>query len=434
MEIYKLAYNYNKTLNPSSLIGGNYTKSVFNSSKSYFEKFDQIEPLINKTDNKELYKLIDNTLSNFSKNSFNDILESMIYSYCSHQSDFMKRFPTSDLANVKVYYIMFKYYPYLIYSLMYHKTIKEQLDFVDKLDKFDAIQNLTIEQYTTNLNKYKSYLNNYYSSFDNNNVCINFNNFIGINFKSTGINFNEIPKNALIVHVGFNNSFDNVLYKSYSGIKSNFLNYQDILKFKIFEQVKTHETNICYSIFENGKIIFDKIKIAMMNNSIKTSENNSNMTTNQLNQNEYNIIICYDDSTKFEECHFSVSEKTYSKRNIEVLVNGGLINSLPISVYKLYLSKMFYARKNMLKEIENKSGSLNTATQELKAKITKLIKPCFDLDYKKCIDKWVKEFPKEKYLKVYLQGLKNYCDIQDGKLIFEKYYEFVKLYFFPVLK
>jgi hypothetical protein len=303
---------------------------------------------------------------------------------------------------------------------MYHQTINEQLKFIKELDKLDSINNIKIEKYTNNLNKYKSYLENYFNNYDNNTVCINFNNFIGINFKSTGVKFDEIPKNGLIVYVGFNNKFDNVLYKSYSGIKSNFLNYQDMMKFKIFEQVKTFESDKCYSIYENGKIIFDKIK----------GKSNSKLN---LNSNEYNIIICYNDSMKFEECHFSISERTYSKRNIEVLINGGLINSLPISVYKLYLSKMFYIRKNMMKAVEDNSDNINTATQELKNKIARLIKPCYDTNYEKCIDKWVKEFPNEKYLKVYLQGLKNHCDILDGNLNFEKYYEFVKLYFFPVL-
>lgn len=434
MEIYKLVHKtYNCNINNNnnkSLIGGDSNNSIFDSSKTYFEHFDQIESLINEVSNDELYKLIDELLVNFSKNKFNDIIESLVYLYCSHQSNFMKRFRISDLKNVKVYYIMFKYYPYLIYSLMYHQTINEQLKFVKELDKIDAIQNLRIEKYTDNLNKYKSYLENYYSSFDTNSICINFNNFIGIKFKSTGINYNEIPKNGLIVYVGFNNTFDNVLYKHYSGIKSNFLNYEDIIKFKIFEQVKTYSSEICYSIYENGKITFSKSKSKDHKDQTKFKKISENIN---LNNEEYYIIICYNDSPKFEECHFSVSESSYSKRNIEVLTNGGLINSLPLSVYKLYLSKMFYIRKNVMKDVEDNSDSVITATQELKAKISKLIKPCFSVNYKKCIDKWTREFPNDKYLKIYLQGLRNYRDIETGKLDFNKYYEFVKIYFFPVI-
>jgi hypothetical protein len=259
-------------------------------------------------------------------------------------------------------------------------------------------------------------------NFDKNNICINCNNFIGIKFKATGIEFNEIPNNGLILHVGFNNSFDNVLYKSYNGIKSNFLNYDDMLKFKIFEQVKTYKTNICYEIMEDKKIIYSYSN---------TSKNKNPCCTNN-DSKEYNIILCYDDSTKFEECHFSISEKTYPIYEIEILINGGLINPLPLNVYKLYLSKMFYIRKNMLIDAMDNSDSVNTATQLLKDKLAKLIKPCYNTNYKITIDKLVKEFPDEKYLIVYLQGLKNCCDL-DGKLEFDKYYEFVKLYFFPVL-
>ena len=405
-------------------LGG--TASIFNDSKTYLSKVDQFEPLINKISDDDLYKLVDGLLLNFSKNKFVDVIESMVYLYCTHQLNFIKRFPFTDLKNVKLYYIMFKYYPYLIYSIMYHQKIDQQSKFIKELDKIDSMYNIRIEKYTTNLTKYKAYVENYYNNFDKNNICINFNNFIGINFKVTGIDYDEMihdpeNKNALIVHSGFNNSFDNVLYKSYPGIKSNFLNYEDMIKFKVFEQVKTYETDTCYEIMENNKIIYKYVK------------DNKDSEKLNISKDEYLIIICYDDDPKFEKCHFTISQVTYPRMYIDVLINGGLIYPLPPAIYKLYLSKMFYTRKNMLKEIEDNADAINTATQELKTKIAKLIKPCYSPNCDKCIDKWAKEFPNDKYFKIYLQGLKSFRDIQTGELDFEKYYEHIKLYFFPVI-
>lgn len=410
--------NENNEIERTTIIGGN--KSIFDESKFYFEKFNQIESNITKISNDDLYKLIDNLLTNFSKNKFNDTIESLVYFYCSKYLDFEKRFSWKDDDNIKVYYIIFKIYPYLIYSLMYNKTIPEQMKIVKKLEALDEKYCIVIEKYSTNLEKYKSYLSNYYEKYPKNNACINFNNFIGIKFKATTITYNDMinnSKNNLIIHVGFNNEFDNVLYKSYYGINSNFLSYDDMLKFKIFEQVKTHKSDIQYEIMKDSKIICKYPNKQKMEKS----------------ENNYAIVLCYDDSDELNKCHFSITNNIYSSRNIDVLLNGGIIELLPLNVYKLYLSKMFYSRKNMLMEVVNNSDNINTATQQLKIKIGNLIKPCYDSNYKICIDKWVKEFPNEKYLKIYLQGLKSCCDIQTGKLIFEKYYEFVKLYFFPVL-
>jgi len=436
METYQLASKYSKLMNGCSQPKFSQNGASIEDMKSYSHEFladiDQEISKIVTMKNEQIYEIIDTELSNFSKNRYNKTIEILVIFYCSRMLDFTRRFPPK--ANAKIYYIMFKYYPYLIYSSMFDKTVDDQLNFIQAIDDIDSEHSIRIEKYSTNMEKYKKYLENYYSEYDKHNVCINFNNFIGIEFKTTGIDYSEFKKlcsSCLIVHVGFNNSFDNVLYKSYPGIKSNFLNYQDMLKFKIFEEIKTHESNKCYELMENGKIVFEKMK-GKEENAVPILGGKADLGS--LNLNEYAVAICYDDSEKIENCHFSVSKNRLNGHEIQVLINGGIIRQIPFHVYKLYLSKMFYIRMNMIKDEPAGEKDVETATQELRMKISKLVGPCFDEDYKKCIEKWIKEFPDEKYLETYLQGLRINClDVQTGKLIFEKYYEWIKNYFFPVI-
>jgi len=450
MNIYDTIKNYGLCHN---MVGGEMvnnknlkSESIFDSSNFYFEHFNQIESLFQTTSNKVIEQEFNNILNSFSKNKFNDLFESVAYAYINNRFEFEKR-----KFSIIVYYLLFKVYPYLIYGSMLSKTINEQIDFINKLEEIDAQKNINISSYTININKYKQYLINYYSNYQTNTVNVNFNNFIGIQFHETGLTYDEIKKcsnNLLIIHAGFNNNYDNVLYKSYRGINRNFLTYDDMRNFKIIEPIKTHKKDLCFELMNNGKIVYDSKYIKPLKQDINDDElsindrimDNINIQDdnikikNELNKqnNQYYIVLCYDDDDDLKKCRFSISSNAFNFKLINAFINGGIIYPLPSQIYKLYFSKMFYIRKNMLTDIENKEGIENSQTQLLKAKFAKIIKPCFNENYKIAINNICNEFPNEKYLRLYLEGLKNECD-KNGKLIFEQYYEFVKLYFFPII-
>lgn len=466
--------NNNNEDNENNIIKKNtnsQSNSIFDTSNFYFEHFNKIELLFQKTSNEVIESEFNKIIDSFSKNKFNDLFESVAYAYINNRFEFEKR-----KFNIVVYYLLFKIYPYLIYGSMLFKTIDEQIKFINELEKIDKQKQITISSYTININKYKNYLLNYYSNYQTNTININFNNFIGIDFHETGLSYNEVLKysnNLLIIHVGFNNNFDNVLYKSYRGINKNFLTYEDMCKFKITEPIKTHKKNLCFELMDNEQIIYDSRHIRPVdnnididnnnididNNNINIANNNNNFNIDNININidnitiydntidniinmknklsndlnkKYYIVICYDDDDNLEKCRYSISSNSFNFGSLNILINGGIIYPLPSEIYKLYFSKMFYIRKNMLIDNEANKDQEISKTQLLKFKFAKIIRPCFNENYKIAIDNICKEFPNEKYLKLYLEGLKNECD-ENGRLIFEQYYEYVKLYFFPII-
>ena len=407
--IYRIAVKY------QSLLGGRVSKpcrggvkdSIFNTLRSYFEKSeDVLKQLFNDTSDKDIMETVDTSLQDFSKNVFNDIIESLAYTFAIHRDEFEARH-----FDIRVYYLILKIYPYFVYNLMYNKTIEEQLDMVRQLDELDKSMNIHVAAYTTNMDKYKTYLNNYYSKYALNNVCINFNNFIGIQFAETYLPYECVPKDVLIVHVGFNNTVDNVIYKFYPGISTNFITHQDVLDFKHTEEVKTHAAKECWELFIDG-----------VRQSVQLKDTSDA---------QIYIAICYDNEDKLSDCKYSLSAKSYTARDINVLTHGGIICNVSEQTMRLYMSKMFYDRRNRLVVQMGNHEQEETETQKLRAKFAKMIKECYSPDYTTAANNIAKEFPNEKYLRLYLEGLKNCCEETGLKLSFEKYYEFVKLYFFP---
>ena len=396
MNIYNIVKNYNK---PQQIQKEQHEQiaNIWMTSNYYFEKsLPILKNIFETTSNDEFLNEVNKLLSNFSKNTFNDKIESLAFNYATNRGEFEKR-----KFNYRIYYILFKTYPYFIYFIMYMKTIKEQKKFVNEMDKLDKMYNITIAGYTQNMEKYKNYLDNYEKNYNTNSTLINFNNFIGIIFDKVNITYDKLPQDCLIVHAGFNNTFKNVTYNAYEGLKTNFMTFKDVLDFQTINQIKTINVNKCWE-YKNE---------------------------NSKSKNCY-ICICYDNDTDLKKCIYSISMNYITPKNMEVLLNGGIIWNVPKKTFELYMSKMFYIRRNMLFDVIDNSGNEETATQILKAKLAKAIKNCYNTDYSITADKMASQFPDEKYLRMYLEGLKMCCD-ENGILEYNKYYEYVKIYFFP---
>lgn len=366
----------------------------------------------------EIYKTeIMKYLKDFSKNKFNDYLEKLAYKYATDIKSF-----ESQNFDIICYYALYKVYPYFIFNIMYNKTISEQLQFIQKLKEIDNNLQIIIQKYNTNIDKLCNYINNYYNNYKSNPITLILNNFIGINFNKINITYDEITdSNYILLHVGYNNNSNNILYNSHTSIKGNFLTDEIMNSISNPEFVKTISTPIVFEIIENNKTI---------KTIIGADVKDSNDLNNLLNQDNYKIIICYDNDRDYKHCKYSVSSEIYSKREIEILINGGIIRPINTQTNLLYLAKMYYIRKNIMVDVEGIDYNETSETQKLRMKIAKYVKSCYDKNYKKCADNIAKEFSEFPYFREYLEILKYRCD-EYGCLKFNEYYEEVKNYLLP---
>lgn len=389
----------------------------FKKCKTYLSNYDYLIKYYTTTSNEELEDEVLKQLENFSKNQFNISVEALACGYISDLRKFYNR-----KFRTEVYYLLYKIYPYFMYQIGYYKTIKQQINFIEKLKELDNKYKIIIQQYTTNLKIITSHLEDYYMSYKNNTCIHNFNGLIGINFKETNLTYDKLPKNLFIIHCGFNNQCENIIYDKQKFVKENFLNYEVALTTgKSHIPIQTLKRDTCWELVTNGKVINSDKYVKGLNTEFKLDLND---------KNDYYLVICYDNSLDNTKCIYSLSRNTYNINQINVLVNGGLIYQLELSTLKLYVSKMFYIRMNMI--IEDSPESDLSKTKELKNMIAKVIMTCYDPDYNVCIKKTTELLKHEPYIKEYLLKL-SVCTVND-KLDIRLYKECLENYFLPINK
>ena len=389
---------------------------MFKDCKTYLSKYDYLMKKYSTTSitifESEILKLLDN----FSKNEFNEYLESLACGYITNLKEFYNKG-----FSINVFYALFKTYPYFMYQIGYYKTVKQQFEFIDKLNKLDEKYKITIQQYSINIKIIIKHLETYYSSYSTNSCVTNFNNFIGITFKTTNLKYQQLPKNLFVIHCGFNNECDNLIYSNIKNITENFLT-EDIAKRQTHIHIKTLKTNKCWELIENDKCIADSLEL----NSKDLNEFEFKLPNTK---NIYSIVICYDNSKKIDECYYSITEKSFSIDELNILINGGMLYQLNQATLKLYMSKLFYQRMNMIDTNEREDEEMSR-TKILKSKLAQVIVNCYDPDYLKCIDKTCSVLH-DKYLYEYLHILVN-CVNQDGKLDIIKYKRHLENFYFLI--
>ena len=348
---------------------------------------------------------IDNII--FSKNEFNIIIEGFAYGLFFELGKFWDIINEYKHGMLVLYYVL-KTYPYGIFNLMYYHTIEQQQELIAQLDEIDVEKNIIVPKYSQHMQNYKTYLNDYYKNYNSRPCTLNFNNFINIQFNKTGLTYDLLPQktNLVIIHVGFNNECETYIYPFTKSIHTNYLTETEMNEFKQPYKIHVLKSDKCYEIINNDDV------------------GDNNVVG-------YQIILCYDNNRDIKKCVFSCGKSTYTKKEIEIITHGGIIGTVSREANVLYLSKMTYARFNALSEISDKSNETITGTTELIKTVNENVKKSFNRDYRKAIKNIVACFPDEKYFKYYMEGLK--YKVENDKLEFPIFLEYVKLYFIPII-
>lgn len=368
--------------------------------------------LFNQTSVNVLEKEVDKYLNNFSLTTINYYFESIAYIFACKQDNFIAK-----KLNNKCLYAIFTKYPNLMSQILYKRTIQEIYKIIEELKdyqyKYKEIVN--DKRFNYQLEMMDNYVNTYYKDFKNNNVLYVYNALYGIEFDNIYIPYENVPENTFIVNVGYNLKDYNYLYHKIDNITHPFLTLEDVKNVTLPTRYEIIETNKSCDFVKSKLKIIEK-ELSVFNGY--TIQNDDEIK-------EFNIGICYNNSKSFDKCLYSISKNKYTINDILVLINGGIIEHFNTRANLLYINKIFSKNKEYVKDLDKLKSiyKINTITIE---ELTKKIISCYNEDYKKVIKNIQNAFD-DKYLKLYIQGLK-YIQ-ENGVITFEQYYEFLKPYF-----
>ena len=218
-------------------------------------------------------------------------------------------------------------YPKLIFTLMYNKTAEELKNFI--INHKNNI-NPTNEVLKTYINEIFKYVDEYNDKLKTDNILIHYNYFFNIPFDEVNKSFEELPKNKMIIfNIGYNNTGINTLYNSVKDANFDFITNFNVLDFKPFEFYNIIKSKEPYNFAE-----FEKPK------------------SNEINESDkYTIVINYNNDKDIKKCKFTFSSKKYSKRQIDVLLNGGIIEPFNKQSIKIYQRIVDIESKGMIGKI-----------------------------------------------------------------------------------
>lgn len=369
-------------------------------------------PLFNQTSVNVLEKEVDKYLNNFSLTDINYYFESIAYTFACEQDTFI----TKKLSN-KCLYAIFTKYPKLMSQILYKRTIQEIYKIIVELKdyQYKYKEIITDKRFNYQLEMMDNYVNTYYKDSKINNILYVYNALYGIEFDNIYIPYENVPENTFIVNVGYNLKDYNYLYHKIDNITHPFLTLEDVKNVTLPTKYEIIETNKpCEFVKSKLKIIEKELSVF-----------NGYTIQNDEEIKEFNIGICYNNSSSFDKCLYSISKNKYTINDILVLINGGIIEHYNIRTNLLYINEIFSKNREYVKDLDKLKSiyKINTISIE---ELTKKIISCYNEDYKKTIYNIQNAFD-DKYLKLYIQGLK-YIQ-ENGIITFEQYYEFIKPYF-----
>lgn len=368
--------------------------------------------LFNQTSVNVLEKEVDKFLNNFSLTTINYYFESIAYIFACKQDTFIAK-----KLNNKCLYAIFTKYPKLMFQVLYKRTIQEIYKIIEELKDYQYKYKEIIndKRFNYQLEMMDNYVNTYYKDSKNNNILYTYNALYGIEFDNIYIPYENVPENTFIVNVGYNLKDYNYLYHKIDNITHPFLTLEDVKNVTLPTKYEIIETNKSCDFVKSKLKIIEK-ELSVFNEY--TIQNDDEIK-------EFNIGICYNNSKSFDKCLYSISKNKYTINDILVLINGGIIEHFNTRANLLYINEIFSKNKEYVKDLDKLKSiyKINTITIE---ELTKKIISCYNEDYKKVIKNIQNAFD-DKYLKLYIQGLK-YIQ-ENGVITFEQYYEFLKPYF-----
>lgn len=376
-----------------------------NISKYFVSLFEQ-------TPNNVLEKEIDKYLNSFSLTNINYYFESITYIFACEQDKYIAK-----KLNNKCLYAIFTKYPKLMSQILYKRTIQEIYKIIEDLKnyQFKYKEIINDKRFNHQLESLDNYVNTYYKEIINDNILYVYNALYGIEFDKIYIPYENVPENTFVVNVGYNLKDYNYLYHHIENITHPFLTLEDVKNITLptkYEIIETDKSGLCLK--SNLKI-----------NNEELSVFNGYKIQNDDKINEINIGICYNNSKSNEKCLYSISKNKYTINDLNVLINGGVIEHFNTRTNLLYINEIFSKNKEYIKDLDKLKTIYKIKTISIE-ELTKKIISCYNEDYKKTIYNIQKVFD-DKYLSLYIQGLK-YIQ-ENGTVSFEKYYEFIKPYF-----
>lgn len=376
-----------------------------NISKYFVSLFEQ-------TPNNILEKEIDKYLNSFSLTNINYYFECIVYIFACEQNTFIAK-----KLNNKCLYAIFTKYPKLMSQILYKRTIQEIYKIIEDLKnyQFKYKEIINDKRFNHQLESLDNYVNTYYKEIINDNILYVYNALYGIEFDRIYIPYENVPENTFVVNVGYNLKDYNYLYHRIENITHPFLTLEDVKNITLptkYEIVETDKSGLCLK--SNLKINGEELSIF-----------NGYKIQNDDKINEIYIGICYNNSKSNEKCLYSISKNKYTIEDLNVLINGGVIEHFNTRTNLLYINEIFSKNKEYTKDLDKLKWIYKIKTISIE-ELTKKIISCYNEDYKKTIYNIQKAF-NDKYLSLYIQGLK-YIQ-ENGTVSFEKYYEFIKPYF-----
>lgn len=369
-------------------------------------------PLFNQTSVNILEKEVDKYLNNFSLTDINYYFESIAYTFAYEQDTFIAK-----KLNNKCLYAIFTKYPKLMSQILYKRTVQEIYKIIEELKDYQYKYKEIIndKRFNYQLEMMDNYVNTYYKDSKINNILYVYNALYGIEFDDIYIPYENVPENTFIVNVGYNLKDYNYLYHKIDNITHPFLTLEDVKNVTLPTKYEIIETN------KSCEFVKSKLKIIEKELSVF----NGYTIQNDEEIKEFNIGICYNNSKSIDKCLYSISKNKYAIKDILVLINGGIIEHFNIRTNLLYINEIFSKNREYVKDLDKLKSiyKINTISIE---ELTKKIISCYNEDYKKTIKNIQNAFD-DKYLKLYIQGLK-YIQ-ENGIITFEQYYEFIKPYF-----
>lgn len=303
--------------------------------------------------------------------------------------------------NIKTRLMIYNKYPILIYNLLLNNNVLNIKNMVaELLDKCIGYNFVKTTPVYVNLQELNNYCNNFNDIIKyNSSLCI-FNNFYGIDFKRIGVTYNDLPKtNYLMVNIGYNfeREQDNIVYTSSKQYPKFYLDEDIIDKYKFMTKINIQPNNELYKL-------------------------------NELNSNNYSIIINYNNDNDINKCYFSVTDAKFTKEQIHNLLNGGILMGCSRISYEIYISTLLYIYSN--KVDKNKEDMVSTVS-----KIYPILKRNYDEQPKLSIQKWrswstneFKDQLEQKLFNIYVDKLNQMMD-EENKLDYQKYIGHIINYF-----
>lgn len=314
---------------------------------------------------------------------------------------------SSLYAQLRVYEL----YPYLIYNIMFLKTIDQQREYFNKLiDLYqDTYGNFKEDQFWKNAMIYKSYLDNFEENFKNNSSLVNLNYFAGIRFSELNVSFDKLPKNYLMVNIGYKHNLEensivskNLIYGDIKSVEGITLTNKDMEQISFNKIVNVYSRKDCYKIVNNDE--------------------NSDM---------YKIVINYNNDKDDKKCLYTISKNEIPKIFVTILTHGGTIYKVRNQTLRVYFSECLTRRYCRIV----RNNDLKKSIDDIISKISVLLSERYDKDVDKTIENW-KGFNNDEIFDLWLNKLYDFDKFDEETkqhyLDYNDYVCTIKSYFLPI--